>query len=425
MTNSQTTYELKPDPLDPGWVIYSALCTEMQTRLRIAEEAATERAFDRIVANLFGPPARAKGSRGWVAWNGLPGSPIPETVLKSSSHNVTVRASRPRAATIGTVSSVEGVTRDQRVASLSCRVLSDSPTATDIEVDELTEVRFELCLTTVSPDSIEFPGLAWNIPAAITTQIQSVRMADTPLRWTADRCGRLMIPPQRVRLSSTADTYSLVVRVTIPAGDVRHLGRAWLNMVPIRVAGLTVLPANALTSEREGPQKQFQVVQPFACEPGLPSETIEEWRYRTACSVRNGDRIVTQIDVEEWLARMAPHCVPIQIDPARVRRNGEFQDAIRVCLIPRRWETPVELLRRSIVEGKWVERITKNRTALGVNLVAGPPTLRIVEPIDPLQELWPYRDFVISDVKSQFAFRSDGTFWPVWTVEELRGRRAE
>ncbi len=227
-----------------------------------------------------------------------------------------------------------------------------------------------------------FPGFLWDLPTVLSLRVTGVHAIDSngaviPLRWTRDPGGRLYIPPQAVssawseRPSPAGGTSAcwLVVEVPLGPGELRHCGRAWLNVAVARprdpradgpiAPGTIVAPAD-LDAMR------VTVEQPFAGWPGMPDEDPTAAEQRLACTFRHRGRAVTADDLADLLRDRWPIIFLLDVSPTRVRVGSVYHDAIRLTIVPRTWQGPADLLAQALLLADRAVRYLTPKVAVGV-----------------------------------------------------------
>jgi hypothetical protein len=410
------------DRLDPLSLLREALSSEMKRQLAVASNEWVNLAASELTVAMYGAARQARNGRGWLVCTGPAGSVLPaDTIFTSLDRTVTAQLSRRKPLILGELLSAEGVTPDGRLGDLSARLLQERAAPTSLDADSLVAIQLGFRCS-YSADDVAFPGFAWDVPSAVGVRVRAVRTDhEKLLRWGLDADGRLLVEAQRVSSwkPGAPGVFRVKIEVGVDAGNVRHLGRMWSNAIAIRMAGTSGAKAGALTLGRCGPSGLIQTAQPFACQPGYPAEGVEQWEERTSASLRHGGEIVNATDVADWMRLVAPGFRVLSVAAARVKRAGEYRDAMRVTIVPREWDSSLSLLRVSIPAARWIEATARGRTGTGVELVVCPPTLRVANFPGPVEDLWPYQAW-LTTASEPVVFRH-GTFWPVHTEAELRG----
>lgn len=429
-----TTYQLdENDLLDPGAQIVRA-CGEAALRhLEHGAELAREHARTRLIEKLIGPKRRFQPARAHIHWQGLEGQQIP-TGIKMTSKSGRLATSENEAFAFGRITTVLGIGESGVMELPFC----SEENLEDQQVDDslmISKLRIEFSVGSSESDGeIQFPGLLWDLTPPISFRIQSVTSTDGfEMEWRLDHAGRLFVPIQRGRFSpittdSMQPTYRVNIHCRVEPGEVRHLALPLLNVSEIEETIGKFIFLEIEPSTFETPLNRLSGVtlkQPFAGAPAVPEEDDSLWMKRASNAVRHGSRAVTPQDYVDLAADHVPSANLVEVAPTRVPVGCGFSDAVRLTVAPTNWDSLADFLSQSLVYSRRLVFVFRDKTPMGVTVVAGPPSIIVPETPGCSDPLWMYREFLVasSQATQEKVCRYDGVHWPLLKLANLRSEQ--
>lgn len=429
------SYRLREgDLLDPGWVLFVGLREEITRQLASARDAARAQALRELEDWAFGLPARSLPGTTFIRWIGPAGEAVPpETVASSQDASIRARVLEPQGIRLSSVRAAHAHTADQRQLDL-LPWLNGEDDNYRAPMDSLVAIRFGLQRVTKLGESAwpDFPGMLWKIPSTTASQVRDVRAIGNvngqQLRWELDPMCRLYIPPQRVeecaeaRHGQEGELCWVEITAAFDTGVLPHAGRPLLNVTRVECEDpycVFPIPPRTLRAELGKAARLVRGEQPFEGACGIREESQDAWRKRIAAANRYGEHPESEDDYRHAVESSCPDMRVLDVAATRVRVNRLYKDAVRLTLIPREWGSLPEMFDRAYVAGRRTAELLTGRTVLGVQVIAGPPTVRVSEPPKPESPLWPYLPWITVS-SDDTAFREDGVRWPVYQDADLR-----
>lgn len=408
------------DPFDPGSIIYHTVVAKQQQQLDAAGKDALGGAIKVLLRLIVGGPRCERTPRAFVHFHGS------ETLngdLRIASPDGKYSATPVEAISSLTLRPIKSVIVSGRGGEwdVTSRLFGDlvGQSPENAFGTELVRVGFRAC------EGRGLPGLLWEMPAAISTRLVEVRaLGGSTLPWRLDRRGRIYVPPQPdVELPVSGGLAWVEFALPVRPGEWDCIGKLRSGVAEFAVRcddpGEEFLapPAGSLSYPPVALEFDEMVEQPFDGTPGECGEDEESWRVRAAQEIRHRGRAVTADDYRDLIGSNFPVCV-LGVEATSLMRRKRLRPGVRLTIVPRVWSNIPECLEGGLLFGKEVEMFLAGKTVEGVEVVAGPPNLRIETMPRPGDPLWPYRDY-LTDQRADEAVR-DGVYWPVAELHQLR-----